>query len=157
MKVIKKIEILVLEGGEVLIYTTPATSVAGVKREITSANPITKTSSKTTQATQRQLSSVKSSTSKTSRKTATKKGRSFLITRIRELIQKHGNNLISYLKQADVDVDNLENMTDKQIKRAIALALNYDTNPLGVGVNNNTEETETEISDIPEEDDELGF
>ncbi|MEM5866960.1 MAG: hypothetical protein QXG39_03460 [Candidatus Aenigmatarchaeota archaeon] len=145
MKVIKKVEILVLEDGEVLVFTTPATNIEGVK-----SNTLTPSgSSDTIKASSKSVKQIKqtptpTSTSRTGKKLVKK--RSFLIARIRELIQKHGEGLASYLKQADVDIDNLENMTDKQIKRAIALALNYDSNPLGVNNNTNTED-----------EDELGF
>lgn len=139
MKVIKKVEILVLEGGEVLVFTTPATSIEGGVKSNTSTPS---GSSATTKASSKHAKQTPMP--KTGKKPVKK--RSFLITRIRELVQKHGEGLINYLKQADVDIDNLEDMTDKQIKRAIALALNYDSNPLGVNNNTNTED-----------EDELGF
>lgn len=129
MKVVKiELYVQIRDDGEVVVMAIP--HKIGEPTTASSRSTSTTTTSTTTTTTSKQSSSKQKSTSTaTSRKpTRTRRQgeskRAFLIRRINELMQEK-KGLREHLQKSDVNVDDLSSLTDKQLKRAISIALNY--------------------------------
>lgn len=128
MKVVKiELYVQIRDDGEVVVMAIPHK----IGEPTTASSKSTSTTTATTTATSKQSSSKQKSTTPTTtsqRPTRTRRQgeskRAFLIRRINELIQEK-KGLREHLQKNDVNTDDLTNLTDKQLKRAISIALNY--------------------------------
>lgn len=122
--------------------TVAITAVPQVKTETQPAL----TENKTTQVTAQPKTTAKNQSSKRTSKKEGESHKDFLIRRIKEIMNE--NPVVAgYLISNDVNISSLDKLSEKQLKRALALALNYSSQKSQKGKNETSSKKEEEVTE----------